>query len=73
MRKLLLPLLLLTTALCSAQEAEVTSPDGQLVVRMGTENGRAYYTVTCAGMTVLQPSRLGFTANYGDFSEGLKL
>ena len=73
MKRFLLPLLLLATAFCSAQEAEVKSPDGQLVVRVGTDNGLAYYTVMLNGQTVLHRSRLGFTADYGDFSQGLTL
>ena len=65
--------MLLAAAVCSAQEAVVKSPDGRIVVSVGTDNGKAFYSVTFDGQTVLERSRLGFTTNYGDFSNGLTL
>ena len=65
--------MLLAATVCSAQEAVVKSPDGQIVVSVGTDNGKAYYTVTHGGQTVLERSQLGFTADYGDFASGLTL
>ena len=73
MKRLLIPLMLLAAAVCSAQEAVVKSPDGRIVVSVGTDNGKAFYSVTYDGQTVLERSRLGFTTNYGDFSNGLTL
>ena len=73
MKRLLIPLMLLAAAICSAQEAVVKSPDGRIVVSVGTDNGKAFYSVTFDGQTVLERSRLGFTTNYGDFSNGLTL
>ena len=73
MKRLLIPLMLLAAAVCSAQEAVVKSPDGRIVVSVGTDNGKAFYSVTFDGLTVLERSRLGFTTNYGDFSNGLTL
>lgn len=65
--------MLLAAAVCSAQEAVVKSPDGRIVVSVGTDNGKAFYSVTFDGQSVLERSRLGFTTNYGDFSNGLSL
>ncbi len=73
MRKVLFSLLILGAAVCSAQEVLVKSPDGQVVVSVGTEGGKAYYTVKRNGLTVLERSQLGLTANYGDFVNGLTL
>ena len=73
MKRILLPLLLLITVVCSAQEAEVKSPNGRLVVNVGTEEGKAYYTVSLGGQTIIERSRLGFVTNYGDFANGLTL
>ena len=73
MKRLLIPLMLLVAAVCSAQEAVVKSPDGQMVVSVGTDNGKPFYTVTLGGKTVLERSRLGLTTNYGNFSIGLTL
>ncbi len=73
MKRLLIPLMLLAAAVCSAQEAVVKSPDGRIVVSVGTDNGKAFYSVTFDGQSVLERSRLGFTTNYGDFSNGLSL
>ena len=55
--------MLLAAAVCSAQEAVVKSPDGRIVVSVGTDNGKAFYSVTFDGLTVLERSRLGFTTN----------
>lgn len=73
MKRLLIPLMLLAAAVCSAQEAVVKSPDGRIVVSVGTDNSKAFYSVTFDGQSVLERSRLGFTTNYGDFSNGLSL
>ena len=73
MKRILLPLLLLVAMMCSAQEAEVKSPNGQLVVNVGTEEGKAYYTVSLGGQTIIERSQLGFVTNYGDFANGLTL
>ena len=73
MRKVLLLLLILGAAVCSAQEALIKSPNGLIEVNVGTEGGKAYYTVTRNGVTVLERSQLGLVTNYGDFTDGLTL
>lgn len=71
--------LLLTIALsCAAASrlvagtADVTSPDGRLVVTVGDEEGRAFYSVDYNGKTMVERSALGLKANIGDFSAGLR-
>ena len=73
MKKLLIPLFLAVAAIGNAQEATVKSPDGKLTVNVATDNSKAYYTVTLDGQTMLERSQLGFTANYGDFANGLTM
>ena len=57
----------------SASEARVSSPDGRLGVNVEVKDGKAFYAVTYDGRTVLQPSRLGFVANFGNCAEGLSV
>lgn len=73
MKYYLLPLLLLITTVCSAQETEVKSPDGQITVNVGIQDGKAYYTVSRGNTVVIQRSALGFKADYGDFTNGLTM
>ena len=73
MKRLLIPLFLAVAAIGNAQEATVKSPDGKLTVNVATDNSKAYYTVTLDGQTMLERSQLGFTANYGDFANGLTM
>ena len=56
-----------------AREATVTSPDGQIVVTINDEGGHVSYAVTLAGQQMLQPSALGFLADFGDFTQGVKI
>jgi alpha-glucosidase len=44
-----------------ADSLRVTSPDGKIVVDFGLIEGVPYYRVTCAGLDVILPSKLGFT------------
>ena len=37
------------------------------------QRGRPSYTVSYDGVEVLRPSALGLTADYGDFTQGMKL
>lgn len=54
-------------------QTRVCSPDGKLAVDFILDEGKAFYSVTCDGITALEPSPLGFTASLGDFSQGLEL
>ena len=69
----LIPLLLLAPLSMQAREATVTSPDGKLSVTVSDQGGRATYAVSLDGQQVLQPSALGFKADFGDFTQGLSI
>ena len=66
----LVALLLVTLAIC-AVEKTVNSPDGRLKVTIAVDGGQATYAVSYDGQPVLLPSRLGFEADFGDFTKGL--
>ena len=54
-------------------DKKIVSPDGKLVVTVTDEGGNARYAVTYNGKTMLQPSALGFKADFGDFTKGLSM
>ena len=72
-RRIMLGLLALLPATLQAREVSMASPNGKLVVTVSDEGGRPTYALTLDGRQVLLPSALGFTANFGDFTEGLKI
>ncbi len=57
----------------SAREATITSPNGKLVVTVSDEGPQATYAVVLDGQQMLLPSALGFKADFGDFTQGLKI
>ena len=71
MRKKLLFLLLLTSVMTMAQKVFLSSPNSRLEVMIENNGGLATYAVYYDGVEVLQSSRLGFEANFGDFTQGL--
>ncbi len=73
MKKLILLLLLPLTVAAWAREATVSSPDGKLVVTISDAGGRATYSVSLDGQTVLLPSLLGLKADVADFTQGLAI
>ena len=56
-----------------ARVATIASPNGQLVVSVSDDGGRATYSVSLGGQQVLLPSALGLTADFGDFTQGMKI
>ena len=56
-----------------AKEVSVASPNSNLVVTVNDEGGLATYSITLNGQPVLLPSRLGFRADFGDFTQGLSI
>jgi hypothetical protein len=56
-----------------AHEVSVTSPNGKLVVTVSDNDGRATYSISYDGQTVLLPSALGFKANFADFTKHLTI
>ena len=61
------------TMVASAREASVASPSGKLTVAVNDEGGRATYAITLEGKPMVLPSALGFKADFGDFTQGLKI
>lgn len=75
MRNLFLSLALLIVAgfPAAAQRLTVESPDGRLAVAVDNDGGRATYSITYDGKTMMEPSALGLLADIGDFSSGLSV
>ena len=65
--------MLLGSSVASAENKQVTSPDGKLVVTVSDTDGRPSYSVSYDNVLFLQPSPLGMVANIGDFSLGMSL
>ena len=55
------------------QAQEITSPNGQLKVNVGCENGVANYTVVLGQDTVICKSPLGMRTSIGDYTKDIKL
>ena len=71
--KKLFAVLLMLPLMAAAKDVNVKSPDGNVVVTISDEGGRLTYQVTLNGQTVLQPSQLGFEADFGTFATGLHI
>lgn len=56
-----------------ADNLNVTSPDGKLVVAVDCTDGNASYSVKYNDQQMVEPSRLGLKANIGDFSNSLSM
>ena len=65
--------MLLGSSVASAENKQVTSPDGKLVVTVSDTDGRPSYSVSYDNVLFLKPSPLGMIANIGDFSSGMSL
>ena len=65
--------MLLGSSVASAENKQITSPDGKLVVTVADMNGRPSYSVSYDNVLFLKPSPLGIIANIGDFSSGMSL
>ena len=57
----------------SAREDAISSPDGKLVVTVSDDGPCATYSVKYDGRQVLLPSPLGFKADFGDFTQKLRI
>ena len=71
MRKKLFIMLLLTSVSAMAQKIFLGSPNSRLDVEIEVKGGVATYAVYYDGFQVMEPSQLGFVADFGDFSKGL--
>ena len=65
--------MLLGSSVASAENKQITSPDGKLVVTVADVDGRPSYSVSYDNVLFLKPSPLGMIANIGDFSSGMSL
>lgn len=65
--------MLLCSSVASAENKQMTSPDGKLVVTVADMDGRPSYSVSYDNVLFLKPSPLGMIANIGDFSSGMSL
>lgn len=65
--------MLLGSSVAGAENKQITSPDGKLVVTVSDTDGRPSYSVSYDNVLFLQPSPLGMVANIGDFSSGMSL
>ena len=57
----------------TAKDVKIASPNGKLEVTVKDNGGLATYSVTLNGQPVLLPSRLGFKADFADFTQGLAI
>lgn len=65
--------MLLGSSVASAENKQIISPDGKLVVTVADMDGRPSYSVSYDNVLFLKPSPLGIIANIGDFSSGMSL
>lgn len=65
--------LLATALFCGAQQSVLQSPDRKITLTVNQNNGMPYYQVSYNNKPVIQPSRLGLTTSYADYSGKLKL
>lgn len=73
MKKILsLSLFSLCATLAFAERVNTSSPDGKLHLQCSVEDGRAAYSITYDGKQMITDSPLGFTADAGNFQDGLQ-
>lgn len=63
----------LVGTVASAENKQITSPDGKLVVTVSDADGKPSYCVDYDNALFLKPSPLGIITNIGDFSSGMSL
>lgn len=74
MKKVLFIVAMLLQISSFAQEnVSILSPDKQLKVSLAITDGKANYSVTYQGITILENSPLGLSTSIGDFSKSLTL
>ena len=64
---------MLTVLTATAETRTMSSLNGRLEVTISDEGGLATYAVSYDGIQVMEPSRLGFEADFGDFTQGLTM
>ena len=73
MKSFIVMAMLLGSSVASAENKQITSPDGKLVVTVADMDGRPSYSVSYDNVLFLKPSPLGIIASIGDFSSGMSL
>lgn len=63
--------MMMTTLAYSQNTAEVSSPDGNLELKVSVNDGKPEYTVSYQGKTMLENSPLGLLTNEGDFGTAM--
>ncbi len=72
MKKWLLSLAVLALASC-AQKTDVSSPDGSIVASLRIRDGRAEYSVSVDGKSVISPSPMGLCAKEINLADGFRV
>ena len=75
MKRIMMMAAVLLTAVTTmmAETETVPSPNNRLELTFSDEGGVATYSIAYDGVPVLTSSRLGFEADFGDFTQGLKM
>ncbi|WP_338357423.1 glycoside hydrolase family 97 protein [Yeosuana marina] len=71
MKKLIFICFLIVSSSVSSQNAEVSSPDGKVKLKVFIENGQPIYSVTYNDKTILENSPLGLVTNEGSFVDNM--
>ena len=71
MKQYILTGLFLLSSAALFADHQVTSPDGNIVVTIRTDEDRPLYQVAYLGQEVVEPSSLGLATNIGDFTQEL--
>lgn len=73
MKSFIMMTMLLVSTIVNAEEKQIASPDGRLVVTVSDADGQPSYCVSYDNVLFLKSSPLGMIANIGDFSSGMSL
>ena len=73
MKSFIVMAMLLGSSIVSAEDKQIASPDGKLVITVSDRDGKPSYSVSYDNALFLKPSPLGIVANIGDFSSGMSL
>ena len=65
--------LLLTAFAANAEEKQLASPDGRMIVTVNDQGGTPAYSVSLDGQTYLESSPLGVKINFDDLTKGLTM
>jgi hypothetical protein len=65
--------MLLAAVAMMAETKTLPSVGNKTELTISDDGGLATYSVTYEGVQVMTPSRLGFEANFADFTKGLKM